>query len=90
MSYAVVINPVITKDMRTGNEQQSLLICDDYVSLYIKDERFRNMPEDDVQLVKMIIDYMMESTTIDNDHIWGEEFIKFKENEWKIQAEGVQ
>ena len=26
----------------------------------------------------------------DNDHIWGEEFIKFKENEWKIQAEGVQ
>ena len=63
----IYINPTEFKDLKTGAITTGLLIGDDYVSLYVYLE---NMPDDNVELVKMVMNYMMSKTDINTDYIW--------------------
>ena len=63
----IYINPTEFKDLKTGAITTGLLIGDDYVSLYVFLE---NMPDDNVELVKMVMNYMMSKTDINTDYIW--------------------
>ena len=63
----IYINPTEFKNLKTGEITTGILIGDDYVSLYVYLE---NMPDDNVELVKMVINYMMSRTNIITNHIW--------------------
>ena len=70
MSYTMNIEPAEFKNIRTGDVTTGVLVRDNYVSLYIMNDIIDVIPDDDIKLIEKIIEYMMEYSHLDTDHLW--------------------
>lgn len=68
--YDVCIYPTEFKDLRTGEVSVGVLVSDDYVSMYIRNEILETIPDDNMELLEKIIEYMTTYTHCDINHLW--------------------